>query len=103
NEDLETRLRAFSETALEFCRVVEGSVATDPIQLLRSLERALPALHQRLLELPTLKLGERDEDIPDPSDDERTAVYQTLKKTLGKYDTYRTVFDSQNLEEEAIH
>jgi hypothetical protein len=103
SEDLETRLRAFSETALEFCGVVDGSVATDPIQLLRSLERVLPALHQRLLELPTLKLGERDEDIPDPSDDERTAVYQTLKKTLGKYDTYRTVFDSQNLEEEAIH
>jgi Domain of unknown function (DUF5063) len=26
-----------------------------------------------------------------------------LKKTLGKYDTYQTVFDSKNPEEEAIY
>jgi Domain of unknown function (DUF5063) len=103
SENLEIRLRAFSDAAFEFCGVVDAAAAIEPVQLLGSLERVLATLHQRLLELPMLRLGERDEDIPDPSDDERTAVYQALKQTLGKYDTYRTVFDSKNLEEEAIH
>jgi uncharacterized protein DUF5063 len=103
SKDLETRLRAFSDAALEFLSVVEGATGTDPLHLLRRLERVLPALHQRLLELPTVKLEERDDDIPDPSDEERAAVHQTLKNALGKYDAYRTVFDSKNLEEEAVH
>jgi hypothetical protein len=102
SEDLETRLRAFSDAVVEFSAVVDGAAATDPVQLLRRLERVLPTLHQRLLELPNVILGERDDDIPDPSDEERAAVYHSLKNTLGKYDLYRTVFDSKNLEEEAI-
>jgi uncharacterized protein DUF5063 len=102
SEDLETRLRAFSDAAAEFSRVVDDATATGPVELLRRLERVLPTLHQRLLELPKLTLGERDEDIPDPSNEERAAVHQTLKNALGKYDVYRTVFDSKNLEEEAI-
>jgi hypothetical protein len=103
SEDLETQLRAFSDAAAEFSRVVDDATATGPVELLRRLERVLPTLHQRLLELPKVTLGEGDEDIPDPSDEERAAVHQTLKNALGKYDVYRTVFDSKNLEEEAIY
>src|ERR1700694_3540111 len=101
-EDLEIRLRAFSDAALVFCGVVDDAATTNPVNLLRRLERVLPPLHQRLLELPKVTLGERDDDIPDPSDEERAAVNQTLKNTLRKYGSYRTVFDSKNLEEEAI-
>ena len=103
SEDLETRLRTFSDASVEYCRVVDGAAATGPVQLLRSLELVLSVLHQRLLELPKVELGERDDNIPDPSNEEQAAVYQTLKSALGKYDIYRTVFDSRNLEEEAIH
>jgi hypothetical protein len=102
SENLETRLRAFSDAAAEFSDVVDAA-GTGPAQFLRRLERVLPALHQLLLELPTVTLGERDDDIPEPSDEERAVVYQTLKNALGKYDVYRTVFDSKNLEEQAIH
>ena len=102
-EDLEARLRAFSDAPVEFCGVVDGAAATGPVQLLRRLERVLPDLHQRLLELPKVTLGERDDDIPGRSDEEWAAVYQRLKNVLEKYDVYRTVFDSKNLEEEAIH
>jgi hypothetical protein len=64
SEDLEAPLRAFSEAAVDFCGVVDGSAATDPAHLLKSLEQVLPALHQRLLELPKVTLGERDDDFP---------------------------------------
>jgi hypothetical protein len=103
SEDLEIRLRAFSDAAVEFSRVVDGAATAGPVELLRRLEGVLPTLHQRLLELPKVTLGERDDDIPDPSDEERAAVHQALKNALGKYDVYRTVFDSKNLEEEAIY
>ncbi len=103
SEDLETKLRAFSDVAVEFSAVVDGAASTGPVELLRRLEGVLPYLHQRLLDLPRVTLGERDNDIPDRSDDERATVYQRLKNVLGKYDVYRTVFDSKNLEEEAIH
>jgi hypothetical protein len=102
-EDLETRLRAFTNAALEFRGVVESAAATGPVQLLKRLERTLPALHQRLLELPQVTLGEHDEDIPSRSHEEWAALYQNLKNVLGKYDAYRTVFDSRNLEEKAIY
>jgi enamine deaminase RidA (YjgF/YER057c/UK114 family) len=103
SENLDARLRAFSDTAVEFCRVVDAAAGTDQVQLLKHLERVLPALHQRLLELPKVDLGERDEDIPERSHEEWAALYQTLKDALGRYNVYRTVFDSRNLEEEAIH
>src|SRR6266478_4856 len=102
SEDLESRLTAFSDAAVEFCGVVDSPAANGPVQLLRRLERVLPVLHQRLLELPKVVLGERDDDIPGRSDEEWAAVYQPLKNALGKYDVYRTVFDSKNLEEEAV-
>ncbi len=67
SEDLEIRLRAFSDAAVEFSRVVDSAAETGPVELLRRLERVMPTLHQRLLELPKVTLGDRDEDIPDPS------------------------------------
>jgi hypothetical protein len=102
-EGLEIRLRAFSDAALEFCSVVDDAATTDPVSLLTRLERVLPPLHLRLLELPKVTLGEREDDIPDPSDEERAAVRQTLKNALARYDVYRTVFDSKNLKEEAMY
>jgi len=103
NEDLESRLKAFTNAALEFCDVVERAAAIGPVQLLRRLEPTLSALHQRLLELPQVALGERDDDIPGRSHEEWAALYENLKNVLGNHDAYRTVFDSKNLEEEAIH
>jgi hypothetical protein len=103
SEDLQIRLSAFSDAALGFCTVIDGAAAIGPVQLLRRLERALPVLHQRLLELPKVTLGERDDDTPGRSDKEWAALYQSLKNALGKYDAYRTVFDSKNPEAEAIH
>jgi Domain of unknown function (DUF5063) len=98
-EDLETRLRAFSDAAVEFCGVVDRPAANGPLQLLRRLRRVLPARQQRLLELPKVVWGERDDEIPGRSDEEWAAVYHPLKNAFGKYDVYRTVFDSQNQEE----
>jgi hypothetical protein len=102
-ENLETQLRAFTDVALEFCGVVDNAAVTRPVELLQLFERTLPALHQRLLELPKVALGERDDDIPGPSQEEREIVYRNLKHALGNYDVYRTVFDSRDLKQEAIH
>lgn len=103
SEDLDTQLEAFTDAAMEFCGVVDRAASTSPLQLLKRLERVLPTLHQRLLELPKVSLGERDDDIPEPSGEERTALYQALKNTLGRYNGYKTIFDSKNLQDEAVY
>lgn len=103
SENLETQLRAFTDVALEFCGAVDSAAVTRPVELLMRFERILPALHQRLIELPQVALGDRGDDIPEPSHEEREIVYQNLKQALGNYDVYRTVFDSRDLGEEATH
>ena len=103
--NLDASLKSFREPAEEFCRTVEDASGAAPLEFLKQLQLILPRLHLAALCLPRVDVDEweGDPDVPRRSDKDWGLRYENLKKVLGQYDLYWTVFDARKHNEEAIH
>jgi len=103
--NLEASLKSFREPAEEFCRIVEAASEGAPLEFLMRLRPILPQLHLAALRLPRVDVDEweGDPEIPHRSDKDWGLLYERLKKVLGQYDLYWTVFDARKYNEEAMH
>ena len=105
NANREASLKSFREPAGEYCRIVENATEVAPLEFLKQLQLIMPLLHLAALRLPRVDVDEWEGDPHTPcrSDNDWGALYERLKKILGRYDLYWTVFDASNHNEEAIY
>jgi len=105
NANREASLKSFREPADEYCRIVEGAIEAAPLEFLKQLQFILPQLHLAALHLPQVETDEWEGDphTPSRSDKGWGILYERLKKILGQYDLYWTVFDARDHNEKALY
>src|SRR5260370_12572744 len=105
NANREASLKSFREPADEYCRIVEGAIEAAPLEVLKHLQLILPQLHLAALHLPQVDTdeGEGDPHTPSRSDKEWGILYERLKKILGQYDLYWTVFDPRDHNDQPLY
>lgn len=98
-------LKSFREQADEFCKIVEGVSDAAPLEFLKQIQLILPQLYLAALRLPRVDVDEWEGDphIPRRSDKDWGLLYEHLKKVLGQYNLYWTVFHAREHNEEAMY